>query len=102
MAWVSINGTEYYYRSHWVDGTVKTQYYGKGLVANSVASAHERLADALSKQVEVDREYIADVTNQLASVTNSCDWNNSLVRATAISQGFVRHERGSEWRRTQV
>ncbi len=98
MAWSLINGTRYYYRSRYVDGVVKTTYYGKGLGARLAEQADtvERIRQASME--ESDRHHIHSVSQQISQISKTIDWVDTLTRADAFACGFHRYRRGSDWR----
>ena len=99
MAWVTINKREYYYRSAWENGSVKTSYFGNTPSAKLTAVVFETLDKFKQKQKEIDELYIAKLSAVFSSTGESTNWISSLTHADALVTGFIRHERGSAWRR---
>lgn len=100
MAWSIINGKRYYYRSRYVDGAVKTTYYGRGLEARLLEQFHTSEANRSLATKEQDVRSIDHLNQALAELGANNRWVDRLARADAILCGFKRHQRGSEWRLT--
>ncbi len=54
------------------------------------------------QQVHDDQTYITQLSNDLEQYTNLQWWINRLARADGLLAGFIRHNRGSEWRQTNA
>jgi hypothetical protein len=97
MAWKTINGRRYYYKSERVGGRVKSTYFGTGeggsLMAEMVAL--ERLERA------ADREKLREQREEfMAEETADSEWFDgvqAVADAAMIAAGFHKHK--GQWRR---
>jgi hypothetical protein len=97
MAWKTINGRRYYYKSERVGGRVKSTYFGAGesgtLMANMVA--FERLERAADR--EELREQREDFMTEETVVSEWFDGVQAVADAAMIAAGF--HQYKGQWRR---
>ena len=97
MAWKTINGRRYYYKSERAGGRVKSTYFGAGesgtLMANMVA--FERLERAADREElrEQREEFMAEET----VVSEWFDGVQAVADAAIIAAGFHKHK--GQWRR---
>ncbi|MBT4692241.1 MAG: hypothetical protein HOB73_02740 [Planctomycetaceae bacterium] len=102
MAWQEINGHRYYYRSTNTDGIITTEYFGRGTDAELAALAD---TSANNKRLQLDQEdqrYIDQLSEDLHTHNRVQWWIERLARADGLLAGFIRHNRGSEWRETNA
>jgi hypothetical protein len=97
MAWKTINGRRYYYKSEGAGGRVKTTYFGAGeagsLMAEMVALERlERAADREELREQRD-EFMAEET----VVSEWFDGVQAVADGAMIAAGFHKHE--GQWRR---
>lgn len=97
MGWKRINGREYYYKSEWAGGRVRSTYFGSGELASLVAlldaeARGER--DAERRKQRAEREQ-ADAKEREISA-----WFDGIQ---AVADGAMRaagfHEHKGQWRR---
>jgi hypothetical protein len=97
MAWKTINGRRYYYKSERAGGRVKSTYFGAGesgtLMANMVA--FERLERAADR--EQFREERQDSEAEETAVSEWFDGVQAVADAAMIAAGFHKHK--GQWRR---
>jgi hypothetical protein len=97
MAWKTINGRRYYYKSERAGGRVKSTYFGAGesgtLMANMVA--FERLERAADR--EQLREERQDSEAEETAVSEWFDGVQAVANAAMIAAGFHQHK--GQWRR---
>jgi hypothetical protein len=97
MAWKTINGRRYYYKSERSGGRVKSTYFGAGesgsLMAEMVALERlERAADREELREQRD-EFMAEET----VVSEWFDGVQAVADAAMIAAGFHQHK--GQWRR---
>ena len=97
MAWKTINGRRYYYKSERAGGRVKSIYFGAGesgtLMAEMVALERlERAADR--EQLREDRQ---DSEAEETAVSEWFDGVQAVADAAIIAAGFHKHK--GQWRR---
>ena len=102
MGWQEINGHRYYYRSTNTDGIITTEYFGRGAEAALASHVDAFKTSKKLQQVHDDQTYITQLSNDLEQYTNLQWWINRLARADGLLAGFIRHNRGSEWRETNA
>jgi hypothetical protein len=97
MAWKTINGRRYYYKSERAGGRVKSTYFGAGETGYLMAemAALERLERAADREElrEQREEYMAEET----AVSEWFDGVQAVADAAMIAAGF--HKRKGQWRR---
>jgi hypothetical protein len=97
MAWKTINGRRYYYKSERDGNRVKSTYFGAGepgtLMANMVA--FERLERAADR--EQLREERHDSEAEETAVSEWFDGVQAVADAAMIAAGFHQHK--GQWRR---
>ena len=97
MAWETKGNNRYYYRMHWVNGRVKSEYVGAGIVAELSAAM-----DTLTRQ-EQDasraawKKTVESVRNAERALTEAESLLRSLTAAVLVVNGFYSHKR--QWRR---
>jgi hypothetical protein len=99
MGWKESNGRRYYYRSTNTEGTISTQYCGSGMAAEAAAMGDNQRRLHRQSQYAEDLQYISHVSEGHSVALDAQWWIERLVRADACLSGFLRHNRGSEWRR---
>ena len=97
MAWKTINGRRYYYKSERDGGRVRSTYFGAGeggtLMAEMVALVRlERAADR--EQLREERQ---DSEAEETAVSEWFDGVQAVADAAMIAAGF--HKRKGQWRR---
>jgi hypothetical protein len=97
MAWKTINGRRYYYKSERVGGRVKSTYFGAGESGSLMAEmvALERLERAADR--EEFREQREEFMAEEAAVSEWFDGVQSVADAAMIAAGFHQHK--GQWRR---
>ena len=97
MAWKTINGRRYYYKSERAGGRVKTTYFGAGEAGTLMAEmvAIERLERAADREGlrEQREEFMAEET----VVSEWFDGVQAVADAAMIAAGFHQHK--GQWRR---
>jgi hypothetical protein len=97
MAWKTINGRRYYYKSERAGGRVKSTYFGAGETGYLMAemAALERLERAADREElrEQREEYMAEET----AVSEWFDGVQAVADAAMIAAGL--HKRKGQWRR---
>jgi hypothetical protein len=97
MAWKTINGRRYYYKSERVGGRVKSTYFGAGESGSLMAEmvALERLERAADR--EELREERQDSEAEETAVSEWFDGVQAVADAAMIAAGFHQHK--GQWRR---
>jgi hypothetical protein len=97
MAWKTINGRRYYYKSEREGNKVKSTYFGAGEVGTLMAEmvALERLERAADREElrEQREEFMAEET----VVSEWFDGVQAVADAAIIAAGFHKHK--GQWRR---
>src|SRR5262245_24607289 len=98
MAWQQVGLRRYYYRSLCVAGRSVRRYVGTGPVTELAAAADDlrklkRTIAARERQAEQARHHQAE-----APLRALCSLSDLLTRATFVTAGYHRHDRGA-WRR---
>jgi hypothetical protein len=98
MAWKTVNGRPYYYRSKREGGRVVTEYVGTGEVARLLSQLDtidrdEREAERQAERAERERYDAED-----RAVAAWCEDVEAVARAALGAAGYHRHKRG-EWRK---
>jgi hypothetical protein len=97
MAWKTINGRRYYYKSERVGGRVKSTYFGAGQPGSLMAEmvALERLERAADReQIREERE---DFDAEETAVSKWFDRVQVVADAAMIAAGYHKHK--GQWRR---
>lgn len=97
MAWETRGNNLYYYRKHWVNGRVKSEYVGAGMAAELSAEVDtlvrlERDASRAAWQETVEKVRIAE-----RALTEAESFVRSLTAAVLVVNGCYSHKR--QWRR---
>jgi predicted nucleic acid-binding protein len=97
MAWKTVNGRRYYYRSKREGGRVVTEYVGTGEVARLLSQLDtidrdEREAERQAERAERER---FDAEDRAVAVW--CKDVEAVARVALGAAGYHRHKRG-EWR----
>jgi hypothetical protein len=100
MAWKTINGRRYYYKSERAGRTVKTTYFGAGEAGTLMAEmvALERLERAADR--EKLREQREEIMAEESAVTEWFDDVQAVADAAMIAVGFHKHK--GQWRRKRI
>jgi len=98
MPWAQVGSRRYYYRSQRVAGRPVRRYVGTGPVAELAAAADDlrKLEHAIAARelkAEQTRRHQAE-----APLGALCRLTDFLTRATFVTAGYHRHDRGA-WRR---
>ena len=94
-------GTRYYTRSVRVNGAVRREYVGTGILAECVftldrAAQEARAAEALRRRAE--REELRGIGFLMGEVDNAAD---TILKAHLLAGGYHRHNKG-EWRKRRA
>jgi hypothetical protein len=97
MAWETRGNNAYYYRKKKVNGKVVSEYVGKGLVAQEIASMDS--AERQERNIKLDA--IKKEKNELellnSRTTQSISATKRMVESFLILAGFHKHK--GQWRR---
>ncbi len=98
MAWETRRGNRYYYRSRrLMDGRVRKEYVGTGLVAMAAAKADEDARETKQQECDMIRQIDAEV-RPLQDLMNSLDEGVRLLMAgTLLAAGHHNHR--GHWRK---
>ena len=102
MGWQEINGHRYYYRSTNTDGIITTEYFGRGAEAALASHVDAFKTNKKLQQDHDDQRYIDQLSEDLHTHNRVQWWIERLARADGLLAGFIRHNRGSEWRQTNA
>ncbi|MBV8383005.1 MAG: hypothetical protein JOZ63_10375 [Planctomycetaceae bacterium] len=97
MGWKRINGREYYYKSEWVGGRVRSAYFGTGELASLVASLDAEAREgreAGRRELRAEREQ-ADAEER--EISAWFDGIQAVADGAMRSAGFHKHK--GQWRR---
>jgi hypothetical protein len=99
MAWERRERGGYYYtRSRKVNGQVIREYVGGGVLGELAAQMDAADRQRREEEEAAWREERERLANLTASVDELCQAAEVLARATLLSAGYQRHNRG-EWRK---
>jgi hypothetical protein len=91
-------GGLYYTRSKKVDGRVVREYVGGGTLGHIAALQDAQERQRREEEATLWKEERDSLEALVAPVEQLCEATEILYRATLLSAGFRRHQRG-EWRR---
>lgn len=99
MAWETRGNNSYYYRKKRVGGKVVSEYVGKGLLAQEIASMDLAERHERNKEVEVIKKESTELkllAHQAAQVTS---FIKQILEGVLIATGFHKHK--GQWRKVR-
>ena len=100
MAWKTINGRQYYYRSVRVGSRVRSEYYGVALGEVAAAFAREDDVEKLLNRTQdrEEREEWDEIDRALDELARDA---RHLAEGVLVANGYHKHNR-SEWRKRRA
>jgi hypothetical protein len=100
MAWKTINGRRYYYKSERVGGRVESTYFGAGEAGTLMASI--MAFDREGREAERDklREERCEFDAEEKAVSEWFDGVQAVADSAMIAAGFHKHK--GQWRRKRA
>lgn len=97
MAWETRGNNSYYYRKKRVGGKVISEYVGKGLVAQKIASMDLAERQERNKEVEATKKGMNDLKLLDKEATQLNSLMKQMVEGFLIVSGFHKHK--GQWRK---
>jgi hypothetical protein len=91
----------FFVRSTRVNGRIVSQYLGSGVAADLAAADHARERQEQETEKAARRQAQARHASAIAPLDELCDLTDLLLKATLVSAGYHRHQRGA-WRLRRV
>jgi hypothetical protein len=98
MPWSVRGDKRYFYRAYRAGGRTRHEYLGGGETAEAAARAIEQRRAIRAAEAMAARAELADHAAAAACLDEVEQLTDLLMRATLVSEGYHRHERG-EWRK---